>query len=47
MISFGTRNVGMLIENLMEIVEILVKKMIGFMCLQEIKWAGEKGEIIR
>ncbi|KAH1256215.1 LINE-1 retrotransposable element ORF2 protein [Glycine max] len=43
-IRFGTWNIGTLTEKSMEIVDVMVRRKINFMCLQETKWTGEKAK---
>ncbi|RZB81212.1 LINE-1 retrotransposable element ORF2 protein isoform B [Glycine soja] len=43
-IRFGTWNIGTLIGKSMEIVDVMVRRKINFMCLQETKWTGEKAK---
>lgn len=42
MICFGSWNIGTLIGKIMEIVDIVVRRKINFICLQETKWRCEK-----
>ncbi|KAH1262945.1 Phosphoinositide phospholipase C 6 [Glycine max] len=44
MIRFGTWNIGTLTGKSMEIVDVMVRRKINFMCLQETKWTGEKAK---
>ncbi|KAL5146330.1 Craniofacial development protein 2 [Glycine soja] len=39
-IRFGTWNIGTLTGKSMEIVDVMVRRKINFMCLQETKWTG-------
>ncbi|KAH1232354.1 Craniofacial development protein 2 [Glycine max] len=43
-IRFGTWNIGTLTGKSMEIVDVMVRRKINFMCLQETKWTGEKAK---
>ncbi|KAH1257082.1 Craniofacial development protein 2 [Glycine max] len=43
-IRFGTWNIGTLTGKSMEIVDVMVRRKINFMCLQETKWIGEKAK---
>ncbi|KAL5144498.1 Craniofacial development protein 2 [Glycine soja] len=43
-IRFGTWNIGTLTGKCMEIVDVMVRRKINFMCLQETKWTGEKAK---
>ncbi|KAL5152766.1 Craniofacial development protein 2 [Glycine soja] len=43
-IHFGTWNIGTLTRKSMEIVDVMVRRKINFMCLQETKWTGEKAK---
>ncbi|KAL5146984.1 Craniofacial development protein 2 [Glycine soja] len=43
-IHFGTWNIGTLTGKSMEIVDVMVRRKINFMCLQETKWTGEKAK---
>ena len=43
-IRFGTWNIGTLTRKSMEIVDVMVRRKINFMCLQETKWTGEKAK---
>ena len=43
-IRFGTWNIGTLTGKSMEIVDVMVRRKINFMCLQETKWTSEKAK---
>ena len=43
-IRFGIWNIGIFTGKFMEIVDVMVRRKINFMCLQEIKWTGEKAK---
>ncbi|KAH1264626.1 Craniofacial development protein 2 [Glycine max] len=43
-IRFGTWNIGTLTGKSMKIVDVMVRRKINFMCLQETKWTGEKAK---
>ncbi|KAH1233397.1 Craniofacial development protein 2 [Glycine max] len=43
-IRFGTWNIGTLTGKSMETVDVMVRRKINFMCLQETKWTGEKAK---
>ncbi|KAL5186030.1 Craniofacial development protein 2 [Glycine soja] len=43
-IRFGTWNIGTLTGKSIEIVDVMVRRKINFMCLQETKWTGEKAK---
>ncbi|RZB75436.1 Craniofacial development protein 2 [Glycine soja] len=43
-IRFGTWNIGTLTGKSMEIVDVMVRRKINFMCLQETKWTGQKAK---
>ncbi|KAL5172704.1 Craniofacial development protein 2 [Glycine soja] len=43
-IRFGTWNIGTLTGKSTEIVDVMVRRKINFMCLQETKWTGEKAK---
>ncbi|RZB42550.1 Craniofacial development protein 2 [Glycine soja] len=43
-IRFGTWNIGTLTGKSMEIVDVMVRRKINFMFLQETKWTGEKAK---
>ncbi|KAL5153310.1 Craniofacial development protein 2 [Glycine soja] len=43
-IRFGTWNIDTLTGKSMEIVDVMVRRKINFMCLQETKWTGEKAK---
>ena len=46
MLRFDSWNIGTLTSKLMEIVDIMVRRMIQILYLQETKWVGEKAKEI-
>ena len=42
----ASRNIGSLIGKLAELVDVMVRRNVSILCVQETKWVGEKTRII-
>ena len=45
-LRFGTWNIGTLTDKLMEVVDMMIRRKISILCVQETKWIGEKAKMI-
>ncbi|KAK9750854.1 hypothetical protein RND81_02G226700 [Saponaria officinalis] len=45
-LHFGTWNIGFLTERLAEVGEVMKRRKVHVMCLQETKWVGDKAKVV-
>ena len=46
-IRLASWNIGSLIGRLVELVDVMIKRNVSILCVQETKWVGEKARIIK